>query len=116
MVEKKGREATQFVKGVSGNPGGKSKAQRADEMKAAEISAKMRLKILTSMQVKFNANDFTDEDYAVLLSAGALKLFKDSEDRAFGSPQQHVDNTSTDGTMTPTKIIRELVLPKKPKP
>ena len=115
MAEKKGREATQFVKGVSGNPGGKTKAQRADELKAAEISAKMRLKILTSMQVRFKANDFTDEDYAMLLSAGTLNLFKQSEDRAHGTPKQSVDNTSSDGTMTPTKIIRELVQPKKSK-
>ena len=115
MAEKKGREATQFVKGVSGNPGGKSKEQRADELKAAEISARMRLKILTSMQVKFEADDFTDDDYALLLSAGTLNLFKQSEDRAHGTPKQYVDSTSSDGSMTPTKIVRELVHPKKTK-
>jgi methylase of polypeptide subunit release factors len=116
MVEKKDPRDTQFKKGVSGNPGGKAKEQRANEIKAAEIAAKMRLKILASMQARFKSDELTDQDYEMLLSTGALKLFKDSEDRAFGSPQQHVDNTSTDGTMTPTKIIRELVLPKKPKP
>jgi methylase of polypeptide subunit release factors len=115
MAEKKGREATQFVKGVSGNPGGKTKAQRADELKAAEISAKMRLKILTSMQAKFEADEIIHADYELLLSTGALKLFKDSEDRAHGTPKQYVDSTSSDGSMTPTKIVRELVHPKKPK-
>ena len=115
MAEKKDPKDTQFRKGVSGNPGGKSKAQRADELKAAEISAKMRLKILASMQARFNADELTDDDYALLLSAGTLNLFKQSEDRAHGTPKQYVDSTSSDGSMTPTKIVRELVHPKKTK-
>jgi hypothetical protein len=115
MTEKKDPKDTQFKKGVSGNPGGKSKAQRANELKAAEIAAKMRLKILSSMQAKFNANKLTDADYELLLSTGTLKLFKDSEDRAHGTPKQYVDSTSSDGSMSPTKIIRELVTPKKTK-
>jgi hypothetical protein len=112
MVEKKGREATQFAKGVSGNPGGKAKGQRANEIKAAEVAAEMRLFLLTSLQAKFRGAVLTDEGYEMLLSTGALKLFKDSEDRAFGSPQQHVDNTSKDGSMSPERIIREIVTPK----
>jgi hypothetical protein len=106
---------TRFKAGQSGNPGGKAKGQREAEIKAAEISAKMRLKILSSLQVKFKADEFTEDDYAMLLSAGTLKLFKDSEDRAHGTPKQSVDNTSSDGSMTPTKIIRELVTPKETK-
>jgi hypothetical protein len=90
---------TRFKPGVSGNPGGKAKGQREAEIKAAEISAIMRLKILSSLQVKFKADELTDDDYALLLSAGTLNLFKQSEDRAHGTAQQHVDNTSSDGSM-----------------
>jgi hypothetical protein len=111
MTDKKDPKDTQFQKGVSGNPGGKSKAQRADELKAAEIAAKMRLKILASMQAKFQADKFTDEDYALLLSAGTLNLFKQSEDRAHGTPKQSVDSTSSDGSMTPQVIERVIVMP-----
>ena len=115
MAEKKDPKDTQFKKGVSGNPGGKSKAQRANELKAAEISAKLRLKALASMQAMFSDKDIGPDDLELLLSTGALNLFKQSEDRAHGTPKQSVDNTSSDGSMTPTKIIRELVQPKKAK-
>jgi hypothetical protein len=106
---------TRFKAGQSGNPGGKAKGQREAEIKAAEISAIMRLKILSSLQAKFQADKLTDDDYALLLSAGTLNLFKQSEDRAHGTPKQYVDSTSSDGSMTPTKIIRELVTPKEHK-
>jgi hypothetical protein len=106
---------TRFKAGQSGNPGGKAKGQREAEIKAAEISAIMRLKILSSLHDRFSSDKFTEDDYAMLLSAGTLKLFKDSEDRAHGTPKQYVDSTSSDGSMTPTKIIRELVTPKETK-
>tara|TARA_R110000744_G_scaffold289502_3_gene400401 strand:- start:3337 stop:3696 length:360 start_codon:yes stop_codon:yes gene_type:complete len=116
MANKDPSVDTRFKKGVSGNPGGKTKAQKATELKAAEIAAKMRLKALSSMQTKFlNKTKLTDEDLDRLLSSGALALFKQSEDRAHGTPKQYVDNISSDGTMSPTKIIRELVYPNKTK-
>ena len=115
MAEKKDPRDTQFRKGVSGNPGGKSKAQRANELKAAEISAKMRLKALASMQAMFLDKELGPEDLDLLLSTGALNLFKQSEDRAHGTAKQSVDNISSDGSMTPTKITRVLVQPKKAK-
>tara|TARA_R110001632_G_scaffold216862_1_gene345260 strand:- start:543 stop:890 length:348 start_codon:yes stop_codon:yes gene_type:complete len=106
---------TRFKAGQSGNPGGKAKGQREAEIKAAEISALMRLKILSSLQAKFKAEDLTDDDYALLLSAGTLNLFKQSEDRAHGTPKQSVDVESPKGTMSPERIIRELVTPKEHK-
>jgi hypothetical protein len=112
MANKDPSPETRFKAGQSGNPGGKAKGQREAEIKAAEISALMRLKILSSLQEKFKSDRLADEDYELLLSTGTLKLFKDSEDRAFGSPQQHVDNTSKDGSMSPERIIREIVTPK----
>ena len=110
MTDKKTNEATRFKKGVSGNPGGKSTRQRKNELKAAEISAKMRLKTLTSMQVLFMEKTLGPEDLELLLSTGALKLFKDSEDRAHGTPQQSVNHTSDDRSMSPARELSDAEL------
>lgn len=69
-----------YEKGTSGNPGGKTAQQRADEVKAAEISARLRLRMLEALD---------SEEASVLdrLDANTLKLFKDSEDRAHGTPK-----------------------------
>ena len=110
MTDKKDPKDTQFRKGVSGNPGGKSKAQRANEIKAAKISAKMRLKTLASMQALFLDKELGPEDLELLLSTGALKLFKDSEDRAHGTPQQSVNHTSDDRSMSPARELSDAEL------
>lgn len=47
----------------------------------------------------------TDEVLDQFVEAAMLKLLKDSEDRGLGAPTQKVDNTSSDGSMTPTTII-----------
>jgi hypothetical protein len=110
MTDKKDPKDTQFRKGMSGNPGGKSKAQRANELKASEISAKMRLKTLASMQAIFLDKELGPEDLELLLSTGALKLFKDSEDRAHGTPQQSVNHTSDDRSMSPARELSDAEL------
>jgi len=51
-------------------------------MAAAEIAAEMRHRALIRMQEKVNAG----EDIMGMIDANALKLFKDSEDRAHGTP------------------------------
>jgi hypothetical protein len=92
---------TRFKPGQSGNPGGKTEGQRAAEIDAARISAEMRLSILSSLQEKLTSGEIKVED---LLDAATLKLFKDSEDRAHGTPKQAVDHTSSDGSMSPKTI------------
>ncbi len=89
---------TRFKPGQSGNPGGKSEGQRAAEIKAAETAALLREKMLSSLQEKV---DIGELDILELIDANTLKLFKDSEDRAHGTPKQSVDHTSSDQTMTP---------------
>ncbi|MGB7244279.1 MAG: DUF5681 domain-containing protein [Sulfitobacter sp.] len=74
--------ATRFKEGQSGNPKGKTPSQRANEMAAAEIAAEMRHKALIRMQERALAG----EDVLDMIDANALKLFKDSEDRAHGTP------------------------------
>jgi hypothetical protein len=77
---------TRFKPGETLNPLGKTSEQRKAEVKAAEIAAQLRLAILSRMQERINAGD----DVEALLTSDALRLFKDSEDRAHGTPKQAV--------------------------
>lgn len=72
-----------FQPGQSGNPGGKTKEQRQAEVRAAEIAAKLRLAALEKME----ADVVSGADPTSLVTADNLRLFKDSEDRAFGTPK-----------------------------
>lgn len=100
-------EATQFKPGQSGNPGGKSAAQRKAEVDAAENAAILRAKMLEAI-----AKDVGEGgDILQYLKPEALKLFKDSEDRAHGTPTQQVDHLSSDGSMTPKPSTVEFVSP-----
>lgn len=92
---------TRFKPGQSGNPGGKSAGQRAAEIEASRIAAELRLQALTSLQESLRGKKLTDDDLEKLINPATLKLFKDSEDRAHGTPPQEVRHTSPDGSMTP---------------
>jgi hypothetical protein len=79
-----------------GNPanlGGKTAQQREDEYKASQIAASLRAEALSVMQDKVKSGEI---DILDLIKSDTLKLFKDSEDRAHGTPSQYVDVT-TDG-------------------
>lgn len=84
---------TRFKKGQSGNPNGKTPETKANEMAAAEISAKLRREALIRMQEKVEQG----VDILDLIDANALKLFKDSEDRAHGTPKATTEIGGTDG-------------------
>jgi hypothetical protein len=84
----------------NGNPiaGGKTKKQKEAEYRAAENAAILRDRMLSFIV----ENTESDEKALMeLLDANILKLFKDSEDRAHGTPKQSVDHSSEDGSMTP---------------
>lgn len=69
----------------NGNPinlAGKTSQQREDEYKASEIAANLRHRALSLMLEKVEAG----EDLLEMINANSLKLFKDSEDRAHGTP------------------------------
>lgn len=85
---------TQFKPGQSGNPGGKTAEQRQNEVKAAEIASRLRLKMLEALEA---------EDATILdrLDPNTLKLFKDSEDRAHGTPVQSVDHSTQGKPIAP---------------
>lgn len=78
---------TRFGAGQPRNAGGKTKAHKRLEMEAAEMATKLRHAMISTMLDKLQ--DGTDA--MQLMSADALRLMKDSEDRAHGTPKQSVD-------------------------
>lgn len=91
---------TRFTPGESGNPGGKTKEQKQSELEAARIAAEIRLVMLTSMQEKLKDG----QDPLELIDANALKLFKDSEDRAHGTPKATSEVSGPEGGNIPIGI------------
>ncbi len=98
---------TRFKPGQSGNPGGKTSAHVEAERKSAEIAAFLREKMLSSMQEKVNSG----EDVLDLMDANALKLFKDSEDRAYGTPKSTAEIGGLDGGAVLTEVRHVVVDP-----
>lgn len=82
-----------------GNPGGgKTSAQKRLEYEAAEMAAKARHKLLTVITEKLaNIPDGEEIDLKEFLSSDTLRLFKDSEDRAHGTPKQSVEHGGEGG-------------------
>lgn len=92
---------TQFKPGQSGNPGGKTSSHRQLEVKAAELAARIQFDLVTAL------SDVVKDGGTIALEqikGDVLKLIKDAQDRGYGAPVQVLDNTSSDGTMTPTVI------------
>ena len=87
----------------NGNPsgGGKTKGQRAAEIKAARISALLRAKALSELMEKYQSGEITLGD---LISSENLKLFKDSEDRAHGTPKTTNEHSGPDGGNIPMNL------------
>lgn len=98
--------APPFKKGQSGNPGGKSKQQRQNEVKAAELASQLTLKVMEGL---------VDRGVDDLLASDVLNYIKEAQSRAHGTPKQQVDHTSTDGSMTPGPQKIELVAKQPPK-
>lgn len=93
----------------SGNPKGKTAEQRQAEVQAAEISAKLRLAALIRMQEMIDGGEM---DAVELAKDGPLRLFKDSEDRAFGSPKATTEVGGIGGGPMQLSIQRTIVDPK----
>lgn len=92
-----------------GNPnniGGKTKAQRESEYKSAEMAALLREKALSVMLERVDGQEI---DILDLIDANALKLFKDSEDRAHGTPKATIagdeDNPLAMALTVTTQIV-----------
>lgn len=92
----------------SGNPKGKTAQQRQDEVRAAEISAQLRLAALIRMQESVDSGEM---DALELAKDGFLRLFRDSEDRAHGTPKATSELTGTGGGPIAITIQRTIVDP-----
>lgn len=84
--------------------GGKTKEQRQAEVRAAENAALIRDKMLSKIKELLDAG----EDPLQFIDQATLKLFKDSEDRAHGTPPQSISHTSPDGSMSPRDVPKEV--------
>jgi hypothetical protein len=102
---------TRFKPGESGNPNGKTPEQKKNEMQAAEIAAELRLAALIRMQESVSGEG---KDILELLDANALKLFKDSEDRAHGTPKATTEMSGPNGQAIPVTAV-EWTVTKPPK-
>ena len=86
MANRNPSPANRFKKGQSGNPGGKTSAQRQLEIDNAAKATRIRAKVLDALLSKL---EDAEGNYELDLSAGdALRLLKDSEERGFGAPEQ----------------------------
>jgi hypothetical protein len=86
-----------------GNPGGgKTSEQKRLEYEAAEMSARARHKLLSVITEKLKVlpegDALLDVDLTKILSSDWLRLFKDSEDRAHGTPKASVEASGPDGS------------------
>lgn len=99
--------APKFEPGSSGNPGGKTSAQRKAEVENAAKATMVRGRLLDAV-IKATEGGASVE----YIEAGMLKLLKDSEDRGLGTPVQSVNVESPNGTMTPKPNTVEFVSPK----
>ncbi len=97
--------ATRFKPGESGNPGGKTSEHRKAEIRAAELAALVQLEWMESL-FKLVKESKEDSDKIAYINKEMNTLVKNAQDRGFGAPQQHVDNTSSDGSASlPSRII-----------
>lgn len=78
----------------SGNPAGKTAKQRQDEVKASEIAANLRLRALIRLQERVDSGEIEPDE---VVNSDFLKLAKDSEDRAHGTPKQSVEHAGEGG-------------------
>jgi len=81
-----------FPKGKSGNPGGKTAAQRRLEIENAEMATKLANEALRAKLEKVEAGEIAADE----LDANTIRMIKDAQDRGLGQPQQALDLT-TDG-------------------
>ncbi len=84
---------TRFKPGNNANPGGKTSEQRRLEIEAAEMAARIRHAQLSAMTEIISAGG----NALQLLTSDALRLFKDSEDRAHGTPKSTVAGPGESG-------------------
>jgi hypothetical protein len=107
---------TRFQPGNRANPGGKTPELKRIEIEAAEMAARLRHAALSAMTEKLEkiaaGTDGDKSDILKMITSDTLRLFKDSEDRAHGTPKATTEVTGAEGG--PVELVRyEVVDPPK---
>lgn len=93
----------------AGNGKGKSKQQRQAEVAAAEKAALIRERALSEMLEKIESGEMTALE---AITSDNLRLFKDSEDRAHGTPKATTETTAEVNGNIGLTVRRLIVDPK----
>lgn len=101
--------ATRFKPGQVANPGGMSPEVRARNDRTADLASQFREKLISTTMEKLAAG----VDPFELLTPEVIRIVKDSEDRAHGTPKQSVEHAGEGGGPIETRltITREIVSP-----
>jgi hypothetical protein len=97
-----------FQPGVSGNPGGKTAEHRQLEVEAAEMAARIRHKMLSAVTVAIEGDEMATLE---AIKSDLLRLMKDSEDRAHGTPKQAIQHGNDPDNPLPASIAVHFVKP-----
>lgn len=97
----------QFKPGTSGNAGGLTAEQAAKRKANRDKAFAIEERLLAAVE-----KDLTENETKALVHVrrDVLRLIHTAIERYDGKPQQHIDNTSSDGSMTPTAQSGDAVL------
>lgn len=101
MSKRIGSKATQFKPGVSGNPGGLTAEQIKKRRENRDKAFAIEEKLLNALSKDISKNE---ADVINHIRSDVLKLIHTAIERFDGKATQPIDNTSSDGSMSPTKI------------
>jgi hypothetical protein len=105
--------APPFKKGQSGNPGGKTSAQRKLEVQNAEKATRIRSALLDRLvklvdEAEANGLEIMPEE--LHLSGDLLNLVKSSEDRGLGQPKSTAEIGGLDGGAVKVENVRRVIV------
>jgi hypothetical protein len=98
---------TRFKPGQVANPSGKSAEQAARDVKTADLASQFRNKLLSSVMERLEAG----ADVLELATPDVIRVLKDSEDRAHGTPKATTEIGGTGGGPVQLAIQRTIVDP-----
>jgi hypothetical protein len=101
--------ATRFKPGHA--LGGKTSEQKRLEYEAAEIAARARHRLVSIIGKALESPDLDQTEALKLLNSDTLRLFKDSEDRAHGTPKQAISHGNDPDNPLPAAIAVHFVKP-----
>jgi len=98
----------QFKPGQSGNPGGINSETHRLIKDSAEKAARLQNLLIDGVLARVEQS--SPEEREAILRSDVNKIIGDALDRHLGKATQPIDNTSSDGTMTPRAAYGDAVL------